>query len=179
VIPYTIGLQNYKKYFMIKKIVIFLNFLTIIINGFAQASDSLKISKNTIYVEILGSAGYLYNVSFDRIFYKQNRHKISGGLGVQYYEGDLSYRTLQTASPQLNYLLGLDRHFLEFGVGYIWNFLNTYENSIIMRFGYRYQRFKGLFFKIGITPFLTKSYRIFGVGYKIIPWGGIALGYSF
>ena len=165
---------------MIKRIIILIQLLIVsFINGFSQPFDSLVISKNAIYFEIFGSAGYVYNISYDRIIIQQNRQNITIGLGVQYYKGDMSEDKLQTISPQINYLLGFNRHFFELGAGYYWDFYDSDMNSLIMRIGYRYQKKNGLFFKIGITPILTKSFPIFGEGYKILPWGGIGLGYAF
>jgi len=164
---------------MINRILILLSLLLVFINGFSQNSDSLKLSKNAIYIELLGSAGFIYNVSYDRIIFNHKNQNISVGLGIQYYNDNRSEINLQTISPQINYLLGSNRHFLELGVGLFWDFLDSDVNSLIMRIGYRYQRKNGLFYKIGFTPALTKLFLRFGEGYTIIPWGGIALGYAF
>jgi hypothetical protein len=166
---------------MIKPTVILLILLATTFNGFSQTSDSLRLSKNAIYVELLGSAGYLYNVSYDRIIYNHNNHHISVGMGAQYYEGLISDNddNRQTITTQVNYLRGSNRHFLELGIGYYLDFLDSDYNSIITRIGYRYQKKSGVFFKIGVTPLIPNHLYFFGKRLWVVPWGGIALGYAF
>jgi len=59
-------------------------------------------------------------------------------------------------------------------LGVAYDFISK-DFFIPIRIGYRYQKPNGgLFYKIGFTPLLSKSYPIFGEGFSIIPWAGLA-----
>jgi hypothetical protein len=139
-----------------------------------------KISKNSIYFELLGSAGYLYNISYDRIVLTKGKNHISTGLGFQYtpFSSKLTNNPVSSLSPQINYFYGIKHHF-ETGLGLVYYF-NSSDLDIPIRIGYRFQKPEGgLLFKVALTPLLTKSYPIFGEGLLLIPWGGIAIGWTF
>lgn len=153
-----------------------------ITSGTAQEESSLK---NALYLEIFGSAGYIYNVTYDRTVFNRNQDHISLALGTQYFpKGEVSDERLVTLSPQVNYFRGRNRHFLELGIGYIFDLadkkdVGDKEDGISFRIGYRYQRETGLFFKAAVTPILSDSFPVFGEGNSLLLWGGIAIGYSF
>jgi len=44
--------------------------------------------------------------------------------------------------------------------------------------GYRYQKKKGLLFRVGFTPMLEIPLTNEG-SYAVIPWVGLSMGYSF
>lgn len=136
-------------------------------------------SKNSVYFELLGSAGYLYNISYDRIILSKQRNNITAGMGIQYSpEFDLSRDMILSISPQINYMYGIKYH-IEAGVGSFYDFYNK-DFAIILRYGYRFQKPEGgMFYKIGFTPLITKSVPIFGENFTFIPWGGISIGWTF
>ena len=84
-------------------------------------------------------------------------------------------------SPNImGYYFGGKRHRLEAGggvSGIITNriFISMMVNGVI---GYRYQKKKGLFFRIGFTPMFAIPFTDEGK-YAVIPWAGLSLGYSF
>lgn len=134
---------------------------------------------NSIYLELFGNAGYLYNISYDRIMYTKEMSSISIALGFQYFpSSDLANDYILSISPQVNYLYGIKHHF-ETGFGAAFDFKSG-DLVIPIRIGYRFQKPNGgVFCKIGLTPLITKSYPIFGDGYSLVPWGGIAIGWTF
>jgi hypothetical protein len=111
----------------------------------AQTSfDSIK--KNSIYVELAGSAGLFYNVTYDRMLFGGDKIRVSAALGFQYanLEPDLAFESDYTMSPQVNLLFGR-KHYVEIGVG---AFIRFGADQVVypFRFGYRYQREQGGFF---------------------------------
>jgi hypothetical protein len=69
------------------------------------------------------------------------------------------------------YLPGDKKSRVEFGCGFTYNYLAD-ESPIVIHgvFGYRYQKRRGLLFRVGFTPMLLEG--------KFIPSIGISLGYS-
>ena len=155
-------------------IYLFLFFLTSY--GQIENNEHIDKAKNTIYLEILGNAGYLYNISYDRLLYTKENNNISLGLGAQYLpSSDLSSDYILSVSPQINYLYGV-KHYFETGLGFSYDF-NVGDFVVPIRIGYRYQKPDGgLFYKIGFTPFYIND--LLGSP-ALIPWGGLALGWTF
>ncbi len=139
--------------------------------------DTINESSNAVYFELLGSAGYLYNVTYDRVIIARENKKISVALGVQ-IQDNLNISAQNTISPQINYVFGKKSR-LELGFGYYWHLEDKKVNSYIFRFGYRYQKKNQPFFKIAFTPVYTQSLPIFKNGWLLLPYGGVAIGYSF
>jgi hypothetical protein len=80
----------------------------------------------------------------------------------------------------MGYYLGGKRHRLEAGGGVSGiisdgNFISMMVNGVI---GYRYQKKKGLFFRVGFTPRFEIPFTDEGK-YAVIPWAGLSLGYCF
>ncbi len=119
------------------------------------------------FVEVLGKGFFSLNVDF-RI--KENYAISIGAAGIE--EG---------VSPNvMGYYFGGRRHRLETGGGVSviitdGVFKGMMVNGVI---GYRYQKKKGLFFRIGFTPIFGIPFTDEGK-YAIIPWAGLSLGYSF
>ena len=152
-----------------------------VLNAFGQSdSAETKINaRNSVFIEILGSAGYLYNITYDRVVYSRKQNHISTGLGIQYLpSSDLSADDIFSISPQINYFRGTKHHF-ETGLAVAYDF-NSGDLAIPIRIGYRFQKPDGgLFYKVGLTPLLTKSYPILGEGVSLVPWGGFAIGWTY
>lgn len=139
-----------------------------------------NISKQAVFVEFMGTTPYIYNISYDRAIYMHGDHRLTVGAGFQ---AKALLGIENTASLQLNYLYG-KTHFLETGIAHSYSLGDKIPSALSLRFGYRYQRKNSLFFRIGITPFVVFKRDWFSIPIikdhiYIIPWGGVALGYSF
>lgn len=150
-------------------------FLLFSLKGFSQQTDSTKISKNAIYIELLGPSLYWYNLSYDRIIASIDKHKLSISLGIQFpaMSKMVEEYSKKSVAPQLNYLFGRNENF-ETGVGILYD-LDTKERITFLRIGLRAQIKNDLFLKIAFTPFIRQG--------AIFPWffpsGGLALGWAF
>ncbi|MBN2893614.1 MAG: hypothetical protein JXL97_17210 [Bacteroidales bacterium] len=159
--------------------VLFLILISSVFTANSQPPDLivLPVRNNTIFFEIFGSAGYLYNVSYDRIIKSHGRSKFTMAIGTQILPND-DFNKINTVSitPQINFLYGIQHH-LEIGTGYIYDFISK-EQGFSFRLGYRYQkRIGGFFFKAGFTPLLLKD--VLSNKYSLSPWAGLAIGWSF
>lgn len=160
-----------KTYFLLIGIL----FTMLVQNVNAQANEYTAITKNSIYVEMFGSAGYIYNISYDRIVFAHKKSKVSAAMGLQYIpDGYGNDEVVFSCSPQINYMYGIKHHF-ETGIGIA--AFNTGEYVIPIRIGYRYQtNEEGMFYKVALTPVYIDDF--FGSA-GILPWGGFAIGWSF
>ncbi|MCP4459624.1 MAG: hypothetical protein GY816_16605 [Cytophagales bacterium] len=148
---YKIELALYFKMIisMIQRLVIIVLLMVFQPKIYAQENDANLISRNTVYVEILGSAGVLYNITYDRLFSIDEKNKISTGIGFQYLP--MYGYEIVSFSPRINYLRG-KKHYFETGLGLIYDAQEN-EYLIPIRFGYRFQKPDGGFFaKVGFTP---------------------------
>ncbi len=156
-------------------------------------TSSIKIKRNTIYVEAFGQ-GILNSLSFDRLYHINRRVKTSFTAGVM-----LDPANLRWGIPvSYNWLFGKKKSHLELGVGLTYwtekyvNDIVDYYTYVTPKIGYRFQRPKGgLFFRITFTPPIglihsEKWENKMGyydhenpIGGLIFPWGGISLGYTF
>ncbi len=138
---------------------------------------SVDYKKNNVYFELLGN-GLGYSLGYERLFFLKHKHILFINSGLTYWIDE------NVISSQIGYLYG-DKHKFELGLGYTVSFWhskyhekNVYNNWIIGRIGYRYQKnADGLFFKAGIL-YLKSIY----IGSDIDmtgPWGGIGIGYIF
>ena len=145
-------------------------------SSWGQTTDSPMA--NTLYAELGGSAGFVYNVGYDRLLYTNGRNKLAVAAGFQYLPTGQSIPVHVSFSPQISYLLGRLNH-LELGVGTIHSTGERNSTAATLRIGYRYQRPDGgTFFKIGFTPILF-GVEIFGETLPVFPWGGFAFGWTF
>ena len=182
IIVFLIGFQNYT---------------------FAQEEAEVFTAKNSLYVELLGNAGF-YSVNYGRILHQHNRLKISGSAGLSYFRQSSGARSIGISdywTPMLPIEItafwGKSRHHLEVGTGISFyssqrltynpdfppsNFQKdiSLEAVLPLRLGYRYQKPEGgFFFRLGYTPLFNlnldspEPVRFFPL------YGGISLGKSF
>jgi hypothetical protein len=65
----------------------------------AEGKDSVKISKNTIYIEAFGN-GYLGSLNYERLFYKKNNSALSCRVGfITWHPLDSKLDSKFTAVP--------------------------------------------------------------------------------
>jgi hypothetical protein len=146
----------------------------------SSSQDSARVNHykpNSIYIEVLGSSYFLYNITYDRIIYHKNNLGVTTGLGIQAIPS--GWGMVASFSTQANLIIG-HIHYFETGIGFTYYIGNEYCAPI--RIGYRFQRDKGgLFFKAAFTPVIQKAYFMDwdNEHVRIRPWGGIAIGVSF
>ena len=174
----SINLNRYQMKNQLSKLLLSIFVIFIIQNVQAQSEEKVKQAKNTVYLELFGSAGAVYNITYDRILISRDQNSLSAALGIQYFplgvteEGDHS---IYSISPQINYFTGKIHRF-ELGLGLAYDF-NEESFAIPFRIGYRYQKNEGgMFYKVGFTPVYT-NVSIWNK--TILPSGGIAVGWSF
>jgi hypothetical protein len=150
-------------------------------------SQDIQLSKNSLYLELLGSGG-LYSFNYERYF----SQKISGRIGFSTFsitgtlESETATKTRITVFPVLiTYLSGKGKSHFEIAGGML-SGLETEANAsyaiidLTAFIGYRYQPPGGGFiFRIGLTPFLSldKEADYPDIGYMTS--AGISLGYHF
>ena len=154
----------------------------------ANGRTGQTVSKNSIYLEVFGIAG-LYSVNYDRIIKITERSLLAGRIGVSYYNDNNSKTEYLIFPLELTTLRRKNkRHHLEYGFGVVLFLVDdsySEQYAFIMgslRLGYRYQKPEGgLLFRIGFTPIIPIAVLQPGSEFdqKIVPWGGISIGYSF
>lgn len=130
-------------------------------------SDSVRRPCISPFIELGGKGWLSLNVDF-RI-----RESFALSIGAAGIEEGVSPNVMA-------YYLGGKRHRLEAGGGVSaifddGDFISIMVHGII---GYRYQKKKGLLFRVGFTPMFAIPFTEEG-NYAVIPWAGISLGYSF
>jgi len=158
-------------------------FLSLQIQAQNNNDDSLKIKgvksewlpSTSVFIELGGKFFPSINVDY------RPRENFAIGIGTSiWWDTEEHPQSLFIPSVAGYYLAG-KRHRLELGGG-AGPFLGTYMGlSSLLIFGdvgYRYQKKKGLIFRVGFTPFMgipiSKNAR-----FMAIPWMGISIGYSF
>jgi len=155
--------------------------------SFSQVNESADIvfkNKNSIQFELFGH-GFLYSFNYERIVLNKSHFKTSGQVGLSYYPASSGIINIWIPVA-VNEIFSLNnRHHIELGMGCIFSKDIDYEwdNFFSGRLGYRYQKPDGKFvLRIGFTP-LFDGISSSGIGNKFshhfIPYGGIAVGYSF
>lgn len=132
-------------------------------NTFSQEAG---IRKNNFNLE-LGGVGIIYSVNYERIVFNKNMHNISGSIGFE------RITTSNMYVLQADYFYG-KKHALDIGIAYWIN--PAAESKFIPRIGYRYQADSGFLFKIGFTPLINVDYYN---NIPVLPYGGVAIGWSF
>lgn len=165
-----------------------------------ENTDSLKLQKNAIAVNLLGN-GYLYSLSYERYFIQKNKWSASAKIGISYYYR-LYNSTYIPISAQVYYGY---KSKLELGIGYTpifrWSSINEegtifnydkskytltgtkyikghnepYAGTFCLNVGWQKELRRNNFFKIQFSPWISKAMK----GYGIIPWGAITLGKMF
>ena len=165
----------------------------------ANALDSLKYRKNSVFVELFGN-GYFYSLNYERSIYKINKMEFSARIGLNYY---LLHNTTYVPVSIQGYYGKRSR--LEIGMGYVsifrWDkikeegtlfnydrskYKNTgsayikghdepYAGEVFINIGLHQNLKHNFFFKISFSPWIgeTKNH------YAIIPWGKLAFGKTF
>jgi len=175
----------------IKICTILLLFVTSLFNQtFGQATkDSTSISKNTIYLELLGNGG-IYSFNYDRIILTKKLFKISGSIGISYIPPFVRYNHTLTYPIEINFLYGKKNYF-ELGIGYTPVF-NLYKEDIfkiydiysypVLRIGYRFQKPNGgFFFRTGLLLYFVKNEFItdYSNYSNNKTWISLGFGYTF
>lgn len=171
--------------------ILFVFLILFSLNSSAQKGKTLK--KNSIYAEILGSSGYLYDVAYDRIILSAENTKFSVAAGFQYMPANSFIGTpydLYSFSPQINYMRGGPKKYFEVGLSVPVDISNVifhseYNNlmkAVIFHLGYRrYQSEEGgFFYKLNINPAIRNDYIGDDLGYfYLILMPGFSAGYTF
>jgi hypothetical protein len=137
-------------------------------------------AKNTLFVEGLGN-GLIYSVNYERFV----APRFAIRIGAEYLGGTFgsSSETISLGLFPLmgTYLVGEGTHHAELGAGLTvattdadLDDLGDIDAAVVptATLGYRYQKPEpGFIFRIGFTPVM--------IGDRILPWGGISLGYAF
>jgi hypothetical protein len=143
------------------------------------AKESEWLPTTSIYIELGGRVLYSLNVDF------RKRENFALCIGASYFkegDGDSNEYSQSMFFPSvMGYYLGGKRHRLELGGGLCAGFGSSQGFAAMALYGsagYRYQKKKGLIFRVGFTPFLTIPISE-DDSFAVIPWAGISLGYSF
>lgn len=174
----AINLNRYHMKSQLSKLFLSIFIIFIIQNVQAQSEEKVKQVKNTVYLELFGSAGAVYNITYDRIILSSGQNNLSAAIGLQYFPLGVTEEenhNIYSISPQINYFTGKIHRF-ELGLGFAYDF---YEGGFVfpLRIGYRYQKNEGgMFYKVGFTPLYSNDLFWHTT---ILPWGGIAVGWSF
>ncbi len=156
-------------------------------NDTLKKRENEELNKNTIFLELSGNFNH-YNIGYDRMFWSKDIHKLSIATGVSYLPGLSGYNNLHI-STQVNYFAGT-KHNLEFGFGYAYGQAKNKQefhnyHLLVFRTGYRHQKHeKGLFIRVGLTPFIVLSESLYFSAFPNIPYLdwidiGFALGWTF
>jgi hypothetical protein len=140
-----------------------------------SATESDWVPTTSLYIELGGKLFPSVNADF------RKRENFAISIGASYWHDSEEHRQSLFIPSVMGYYLCGKRHRLELGGG-LGPFIGTYSGlSSMMLFGdvgYRYQKKKGLIFRIGFTPWLgipvAESAR-----FMAFPWAGISFGYSF
>ena len=143
----------------------------------AAASEWLPTT--SLYIELGGRVWYSLNVDF------RKRENFAFGIGVSYFienKGDSVESSQSMIFPSvMGYYLGGKKHRIELGGGLCPGFGSSEGFTAMALYGsagYRYQKKKGLIFRVAFTPFLAIPLSDED-SFAVIPWAGISLGYSF
>ena len=169
-----------------------------ITNPTAIKNDSVKISKTTIYFELLGNA-YFYSFNYDRLIYIKNKFKISTRAGISYFPNLLISSPTSKNSKiyshnilvpvELN-LIKKKKNNIEFGIGETMRllidknepkqFVDDFAFIPVARLGYRYQQTKGgVFISAALLTyfFILENKHYYSRPFS--PFVGLGIGYTF
>ena len=131
-----------------------------------------KIPKNTIYVELLGSAP-IVSLNYGRFISLNKKNKISTDVGLEFAPYFTSKLTAGV-SPQVSYMHGSINN-VTVGIGYFYDFY-WHELVPFPKVGYCYvKKGGGLMIKAEITPL----FMYFKPKTVIFPWAGVGIGWNF
>lgn len=170
--------------------IVFLLFLLSASELSAQLTDSTRIARSSIFAE-LGGSGVVYSLNYDHIIIDRPFVDYSVRLGIS----GIPFGKLPTQyflPAEVCVIVGKRKLRSEFGLGLVANIYRTQEyfgeqavswrreDFIILRIGGRFQKpHGGLFMRVGLTPFIGLTELLYSNRFLIIPWGGVAVGYTF
>ncbi len=166
----------------IKYVLAILWLLILIPDGKTQ---DLKLSKNSIFIEIFGNGGY-YSINYERSL----KPNLYGRIGFSSYRsksilGSENVIGITTFPVLITYFTGQKMHHFEIGGGMLLGNVNedNVSNTIIdltAFLGYRVQSpGNGMLIRIGLTPFLSLDNKANYPDKLLTLSGGISLGYHF
>jgi hypothetical protein len=145
--------------------------------------------RNTVQLE-LGGHGFAYSINYERFLLNRPCLKTSVQVGASYYPPSTGTRDLWFP-VMVNQLFSLRAHHLEAGGGLVllretgrdadnaasgW----FWSNLVGLRLGYRYQAPNSPWLlRVGFTPFIEADFLSGQGSGEFIPFGGLAVGYSF
>jgi hypothetical protein len=143
-----------------------------------SASESGWLPTTSLYLELGGKVFYSLNVDF------RKKENLAFSLGASYFPEDGNSDTESQSmifTSVMGYYLTGKRHRIELGGGLCPGF-GTSEGLAAMAVygnaGYRYQKKKGLIFRVAFTPFMGIPVSK-DDSFVVMPWAAISLGYSF
>lgn len=144
----------------------------------SSITDSVWLPTTSLYFELGGKVFYSLNVDF------RKRENFALSIGASYFKEDGDSNEISQSmlfTSVMAYYLGGKRHRLELGGGLCPGF-GTSEGlkamAVYGNVGYRYQKKKGLIFRVAFTPFIGIPASTDG-NLVVMPWAAISLGYSF
>lgn len=148
------------------------------------AAENGWLPTTSVYLELGGKVLYSLNVDF------RQKENFAFSIGASYFQENsepkkdedstLISQNMFFPSVMAYYLSG-KRHRFELGGGFCAGFGSSQgleAMAIYGNAGYRYQKKKGLIFRVCFTPFLAIPVSD-DDNFAVIPWAGISLGYSF
>lgn len=168
----------------------------------AETKGEIFTAKNSIHAEFAGNSGG-YALNYGRIISQKNRMKLAVSAGVSMFYHRLDERIgsdfwVPVFPAEITAFWGKSKHHMELGVGFYTLRNRTYifdedfpknireqihwDQFIIGRIGYRYQKpAGGFFFRAGYTPMVEFNHSdTVYKGTSFVPFGlGISLGMSF
>jgi hypothetical protein len=152
----------------------------VIAQNISSPNQSIEEIKNTIYLEVGGSA-IVYSINYER----RITDNLWWRLGASYVPEAIALVEIVTFPIGISYLIGKDDKHLELGFAVTPTYTNSdfftdksnrKEHGIIIGpiIGYRFQPKRlDVIFKLAFTPLFTTFEA------KFLPFGGLSLGYSF
>jgi hypothetical protein len=158
--------------------------------------DSVGISKNSIYIELIGNSSTMFSIHYDRIIKQLQKSYMSLDVGFGYFPKHDILNPNFGIPISFNWTNRLyKRNHLETGIGLTYS-SGTLQQTIdvgskteslralygSLRIGYKFQKpKKGLFLKAAFTP-LIKIYQFSKLEQNFsgfLPFVGLSVGYSF
>ena len=166
-------------------VLFFIGFLYCVCCSGKRDSVPYKISKNALYIEAGGWAGY-GSLNYERTILVGKVIQFNGRVGFGHISNLYSTHTVG-----LNFSLGDTKNYFEIGIGQAYILGNNGNGQTVINYsvttlsaGYKYQpRLGGVFFRIAFTPLFGDNSDSTNNPYpyfkKWSPWFGLSIGYSF
>jgi hypothetical protein len=178
---------------------ILMNFI-MLPSSYSQASDSLLIKRNSVFIEFLGMSGSAVSINYDRVLKEVDNSTIDLNLGFGYFPGAKGWNSIIGIPLYLNFSTGHSKHHFEFGLGLTYNtgiiqesYIGLWNRPSVVKsisqealfasfkLGYKYQKpGGGLFLRVGFTPlFKIANFSQFDSNVSIYPLFGAGAGFTF